>query len=322
MQESMLLQVQRVRRLSDRVKEYELADPDQHALPPFTAGSHIDVHVPGLGTRQYSCVRPWSENGPYVIAVQQEAFGRGGSRWIHDNLEPGSMVEISVPRNKFALVKDPVRKILISGGIGITPLLCMALELDEAGLDFKFVVCARDESQLLYSEDLRALQARGHVTFMLSDGSVATRFEFARHFADLAGPAQVYCCGPASLMRAVQDAAAAFIVVTVCLETFGPGQPVAGDTPPPNAEGFSVHCRDSGVTLEIPTEKSILDCLTAASVDVDHSCKEGYCGTCITRYEGGPPLHLDTCLSESERARYIAVCVSRAQAGSQITLAL
>ncbi len=320
MRDSMVVQVQRVRRLSSRVNEYELASPDHQALPAFGAGAHIDVHVPGLGTRQYSCVRPWCATGPYVIAVQREAAGRGGSHWLHDNLEPGSLVEISVPRNKFPLLKDAVPKILIAGGIGITPLLCMAQELDVAGLPFAFIVCARDESQLVYSEDLRALQARGHVQFVLSDGSAGTRIAFDKHFHDLVGPAQIYVCGPASLMDAVQQAVVGRDGVRLYRETFGPGD--APLVPQATAESFAVHCSASNVSLTVPPGQSMLDGLLAAGVDVDHSCREGYCGTCITRYTGGVPVHLDTCLSETDRMRYVAVCVSRASATTPLILDL
>lgn len=319
MQDSMVVQVQRVRRLSDRVREYELASPDRQALPQFGAGAHIELHVPGIGARHYSCVRPWSESGPYVIAVQREAESRGGSHWLHDNLEAGSLLEISTPRNKFPLVKDAQHKILIAGGIGITPLLCMALELDEAGIAFEFIVCARDESQLVYSEDLRALQARGHVSFVLSDGNPETRFDFGSYFAARQGDAQVYCCGPDSLMASVRQAVEGRETLKLVMETFGPGTSVP-DTAAQASAAFQVRCVQSDVIVQVPAGKSILDCLTGAGVEVDHSCREGYCGTCITRYSGGSPVHLDTCLGDAERQRYVAVCVSRAQAGTELIL--
>lgn len=320
MQDSIVVQVQRVRRLSDRVVEYELASPDGRALPAFGAGAHVELHVPGFGARHYSCVRPWCEAGPYVIAVQRESAGRGGSAWLHDHLDPGATVEISTPRNRFPLAKDTTPKVLIAGGIGITPLLCMARELDEAGLPFAFIVCARDQSQVVYSEDLQALEARGRVRLALTNGDPATRFDFAAHLADLAAPTQVYCCGPESLMASVRDAVAGQAGVTLHTESFGASTDVAapiGDDGP-----FTVACSDSGTTVVVQPGQSILDALVAAGVDVDHSCREGYCGTCLTRYTGGTPIHRDVCLSDEERERYVAVCVARAQPAEPLVLEL
>jgi vanillate O-demethylase ferredoxin subunit len=55
-------------------------------------------------------------------------------------------------------------------------------------------------------------------------------------------------------------------------------------------------------------------------VDVDHSCKEGYCGTCLTRWTDGAPIHRDTCMSGKEREKYVALCTARAARGATIVL--
>lgn len=309
--------MQRARKLNDHVNEYELASPEGLELPSFEAGAHVEVRVPGIGPRHYSLVRPWSGQGPYVIAVQREEPGRGGSRWLHHNLAAGAVLEISAPRNNFALRPGLGRKILIAGGIGITPILAMTQALDDAGTAFELVICARNPARLAYADEIAAMAANGRATVVFADGADAPLFEFERHFTGLAAGDQVYCCGPASLMKHVAGAVEKHPGAEAYFEAFSASQPdvVATGT-------FTVRCKSNDLVVTVPPGKSMLDCLLAAGLDVDHSCREGYCGTCITRHLDGAPLHLDSCLSQAERSRYVAVCVSRAIDGSEIVLDL
>lgn len=317
-QQSIVVQVQRARRLNDFVMEYELAASDDEALPAFEAGAHIEVRVPGVGPRHYSLVRPWCEHGPYVIAVQREDAGRGGSAWLHANLDAGTVLEIGLPRNNFALRPGTGRKVLIAGGIGITPVFSMASALDRAGCNYELVACARDASRLAYREELAQLQARGKASVVYADDHTGPLFDFSERFADLQAGDQVYCCGPASLMAHVADAAAALnSPAELFFEAFSATQKAVAVI-----GTFSVRCDRSDLVITVPPGKSMLDCLLAAGVEVEHSCGEGYCGTCITRHLDGAPLHLDSCLSQTERAQYVAVCVSRAMDGAEIVLDL
>lgn len=319
MEQAIFVQVQRVRKLNDRVHEYELICPDGTELPAYAAGAHIELRLPEFGARHYSLVRAWSPASAYVIAVQREDAGRGGSAWLHDNLEPGAMLEISPPRNHFALRRDEQKVILIGGGIGITPIWAMAQELTQRGTAFELVVCARDSGRLLYGEELSLLQAQGRATLLLSDGKDGRLFDFDRHFAQIDGGAAVYCCGPASLMGHVRLAASRRAGVAVYTEAFSATPPPADQ---PADAAFVVRCAASGLLLDVPPEQSMLDVLLAAGVDVVHSCREGYCGTCITRLKDGYPVHRDTCLGPDDRSRYIAVCISRAEAGTELILDL
>ena len=61
----------------------------QGSLPQAAPGAHIDVHVPGIGLRQYSLVTSLCSATSYVIAVKREAAGRGGSVWLHDEAQIG-----------------------------------------------------------------------------------------------------------------------------------------------------------------------------------------------------------------------------------------
>ena len=80
-------------------------------------------------------------------------------------------------------------------------------------------------------------------------------------------------------------------------------------------DGFEVRLHRSGRTIQIPPDKSILNTLIDAGVDVDFSCAMGGCGTCETRVVEGSPDHRDNYLSEEERAQndVIMICCSRSK---------
>src|ERR1700748_3127852 len=112
---------------------FELVDPERRELPPFTAGAHVDVEVePGL-VRQYSLCNAPHRRGAYQLAVMRESGSRGGSVGLVDRIEVGDIVRVSEPRNHFALEPSARRTVLVAGGIGITPILCMAERLANAG---------------------------------------------------------------------------------------------------------------------------------------------------------------------------------------------
>ena len=87
----------------------ELVAADGGALPPFTAGSHIDVHLGEGLIRQYSLCNDPGAGGPYRLGVLREVAGRGGSAAVHA-LEVGEGLQISAPRNHFGL--EPDRKVV------------------------------------------------------------------------------------------------------------------------------------------------------------------------------------------------------------------
>ena len=108
------------------IDSFELVAADGSVLPPFSAGSHIDVHLPGGWVRQYSLCNNPTESHRYLIAVLRDPNSRGGSKAMHELVNEGDALHISPPRNHFALAHDAQRHILLAGGIGITPILCMA----------------------------------------------------------------------------------------------------------------------------------------------------------------------------------------------------
>jgi vanillate O-demethylase ferredoxin subunit len=124
------LQQVRLKRISfeaETVNSYELVAVEGDLIP-FTAGSHIDLHLSNGMIRSYSLVNDPSERHRYVIAVNKDTASRGGSRFIHDRLRVGDIITVSRPKNNFALHENAAHSVLIAGGIGITPLLSMIRE--------------------------------------------------------------------------------------------------------------------------------------------------------------------------------------------------
>src|SRR6185437_15351878 len=92
-----LVQV-RVKRISyeaEGINSYELVAPATGDLVPFTAGSHVDLHLSNGMIRSYSLINDQSERSRYVIAVNKDAASRGGSTYIHETLRAGDLITIS-----------------------------------------------------------------------------------------------------------------------------------------------------------------------------------------------------------------------------------
>ena len=155
----MQVRVKRISLEADNINSYELMSPDGGDLAPFTAGSHIDLHLPNGMIRSYSLVNDQSERNRYVIAVNNDAASRGGSKLIHETVRVGDVMTISHPRNNFALHEDAAHSVLIAGGIGITPLLSMIRRLEALGRSWELFYAARTRLTAAFLDELKNLRA-------------------------------------------------------------------------------------------------------------------------------------------------------------------
>ncbi len=185
----------------------ELAPLEGASLPPFSAGSHIDVEVkPGL-VRQYSLCNDPTESHRYLIGVLRDPASRGGSTAVHDLLQEGQVVRISAPRNHFALVPAG-RSLLFAGGIGVTPILCMAERLAQSGADFEMHYCARSADRAAFVERIRASRFADRVHFHYDDGDADQKLNLAEVLAGAAADTHLYVCGPGGFIDFVTQGAA------------------------------------------------------------------------------------------------------------------
>src|SRR3569833_2311464 len=86
---------------ADDIVSYEFVSAGGEPLPAFSAGAHIDLHLPGGMVRSYSLVNDPAETHRYVVAVHRVPDGRGGSAWLHSVPRVGDRLRISAPKNDF-----------------------------------------------------------------------------------------------------------------------------------------------------------------------------------------------------------------------------
>jgi ferredoxin-NADP reductase len=283
---------------------YEFRRPDGGTLPPAEPGAHIDVHLPNGMVRQYSLVEADSDPGAYLIGVKLDPAGRGGSRYMHEQLRVGQILTISAPRNNFPLAETEAPIVLFAGGIGITPIWCMVQSLSRRQRPWQLFYSCRSRQDAAFLAPLAALGSL-----------VGLHFDDENHgrFLDIAGlvaaqpdDAELYCCGPQPMLAAFEAATAGRPSERVHVEYFTPKTAAALEG------GFIVELARSRREFAIPAGQTILGVLLDAGVDVTYSCEEGVCGACETNVLGGEPDHRDNILTEKERAanRTMMICCS------------
>ena len=110
-------------------KLYTFERVDGGKLPGYKPGAHIDLHLPNGLLRQFSLTVPAENPDSYTVGVKRDENSRGGSRYIIEQMKVGDQIKISAPRNNFPLVENAAHVVLFAGGIGITPIWCMAQQL-------------------------------------------------------------------------------------------------------------------------------------------------------------------------------------------------
>ncbi len=277
-------------------------------LPPFTAGAHVDLHLPAGAVRSYSLLNAQSERHRYVIAVQRDRASRGGSLWVHDKLGAGDVIKISPPRNNFALAEDAPHTILIAGGIGITPILGMVRQLDALGRPWQLHYCTRTRAGTAFIDELQTLAAngRGVVRFNFDEEPGGAMLDLAAIVAAAPADAHLYCCGPLPMLEAFEAATAGLEPERVHVEYF------TAKAPPATAGGFIVVLAKKGIEVKVDPGVSIINALFRAGIDHPSSCLEGVCGACETPVLEGIPDHRDLVLTESEHRanRSMMICCS------------
>lgn len=309
------LVVRQIRFEAHGINSYELADPAGAELPVFTAGAHIDIHLPNGIVRQYSLCNAPAERHRYVIAVLRDDKGRGGSTALHDCLHVQDIVNVSLPRNNFTLAPDAKKVILVAGGIGMTPLKSMAHALEADGVPFELHYCSRNAGCVAFKEQLEAQWNHGQLHFHYDHGDPANGLNIAGLLSDPPPDTHVFYCGPAGFMKACAEASRHWPAGTVHFEHFKAPESAAG-APAALAQGsFMMKIASTGAMLEVPEDRSIADVLKEAGVQIETSCEAGLCATCKIRYLEGDVDHRDYILSDEEHGRFLTACVSRATSG-------
>lgn len=291
-----------IRYAGEGIHLYEFSPVDGVAFPPFTAGAHVDVHLPNGLVRQYSLCNPQHDRQRYVVGIKRDPASRGGSSYAHEQLKVGALLQLGAPRNHFALREDAPHSVLIAGGIGVTPIACMAQRLHAIGASFEVHYSVRRREEAAFLDVLAGPGLHLHVD--AEQGGAPLPLQ--RIVAAVPATAHLYCCGPAPMLDAFESACAGRPAGHVHLERF------AANARPAAEGGFVVQLARSGRSVHVPAGCTILEALRQQGVQVQASCEQGICGSCETRVLGGRPEHRDALLSDQEKQanQVMMVCCS------------
>ncbi|QNA86555.1 oxidoreductase [Sphingomonas sp. So64.6b] len=269
-----------------------LAAPDGGPLPHFSAGSHVDVEIAPDLVRQYSLCSTPAARDRYEIAVLRDPASRGGSTEIHERFAEGDTLRVSEPRNHFPLYPVRGEALLIAGGIGVTPLLCMAERLSAIGAPFALHYCTRSAARTAFRDRIAASGFADRVQYHFDDGPDAQRLDPASLFSGAIAEVDVYVCGPAGFIDWICAAAGSAGIAPQHLHreyfSAAPIEPAPGGDRP-----FLLRLASNGQMIEVAAEESAAAALARHGIEVSVSCEQGICGTCITRVIEGQPDHRD-----------------------------
>jgi ferredoxin-NADP reductase/ferredoxin len=307
------LRVAKVIRETSTVSSIYLAATDGAALPPAQAGQYLSLRISDAGTpapvRSYS-LSSAPDEGVYRISVKQEPHG-AVSGYLNRDLKPGAILDVAAARGEFVLDDGTHPILLISAGIGVTPVLSMLHQLAErhSERDIWWVYGARGPNEHPFSAEAHDLlaslsHAHEHVFYSAATSAERHRTHAARGritkeaLTALAIPvrASAYVCGPESFMAQMQNALNALGVDQgrIHTELFGArpsinpglhGQTRRPPHQPPGQPGTGplVTFARSGITAPFGIDnRSILELADACDVPSRWSCRTGVCHTCIT----------------------------------------
>ena len=291
----------------------ELVDPDGALLPAFTAGAHVDVHLPGGLVRPYSLCGDPRVRRAYRLGVLRDPASRGGSVAVHSELAEGTRLHIGEPRNHFPLADDAPYNVLVGGGIGITPMLAMAWALHAEGRPFELHYCARSRSQAAFLDEMAGAPWSERVHLHFDDEAPEQRLQPAAALQSAPAGRHVYVCGPTGFMDWVMAEAARAGLADRQIHREYFSAPVVA--PGADDKAFELVAARSGKQVRVAAGQTLLQALKTLGVDVPVSCEQGVCGTCACAVIEGVPDHRDAYFTDEEREAndQILVCCSRSR---------
>ncbi len=236
---SRMLRVVRKERESELITSFYLQPQDGGALPPFSPGQYLTLvlNIEGRELRRHYSLsdapgKPW-----YRISVKREAGGRA-SNWLHDHAGVGTLLAANAPSGDFVLDRQASRPlVLVTGGVGITPAMCMLEVAAPTGREVRFIHAARHGGVHAFRQRVDSLAA-AHANvrpFYVYDtpraddaphahGQLSTEL-LARHLPD-DRDVDLYFLGPKPFMQAVYSSGLALGIPAGQLryEFFGPMQ--------------------------------------------------------------------------------------------------
>ena len=332
------LRVGATQRETDDVLSIRLQPPDGTPLPTPLAGQYLTVRIPGAGDPRP--LRSYSLSGDrlahhYRISVKREDRGLV-SRWLHANVRAGSVLEAAAPRGEFCLTDGDTPVVLLSAGIGATPVLAMlhALATARSQRRIWWLHTTRNRhTHAFAAEATRLVQSMPHASrhvFYTADGgdgytAIRGRLNGQSVAAlDLPADATAYVCGPGPFMDDMRAALGAAGIETgrIHTELFGalppinPGVvPTAQPRPhPPSGTpgtGPLITFARSGLNVNwSPDYRTLLELAEACDVPTRFACRSGVCHTCVTGIVAGTTAYTQPPLEEPPDATVLICCAA------------
>lgn len=289
------------------VMEFESAT--SAALPKVEAGAHIDVYLPNGMVRQYSLCQNPNDEGKFRLGILRDPESRGGSISAFDEIKDGMQIQVSEPKNLFPLLKAK-HSVLIGGGIGITPLITMAYQLAYEGESFELHYCGASPEKCAFVDEIKNGELAQYTTFHFKSEGASHRAFFESAIKDIDSESHIYTCGPVGFMDWVINLATThdFPEQQIHKEYFQVETDTSGDS-------FEVVAERSGKIIMVEAGETILQALAKEGIDIEMSCEQGVCGTCMCDVIEGEPDHRDVYFTDEEKAsnEQILVCCSRSK---------
>lgn len=289
------------------VMEFESATST--TLPKVEAGAHIDVHLPNGMVRQYSLCQNPNDEGKFRLGILRDPESRGGSVSAFDEIKDGMQIQVSEPKNLFPLLKAK-HSVLIGGGIGITPLITMAYQLAHEGESFELHYCGSSPENCAFVDEIKNGELAKYTTFHFKSEGASHRVFFESAIKDIDSESHIYTCGAVGFMDWVINLATThdFPEQQIHKEYFQVETDTSGDS-------FEVVAERSGKIIMVEAGETILQALAKEGIDIEMSCEQGVCGTCMCDVIEGEPDHRDVYFTDEEKAsnEQILVCCSRSK---------
>lgn len=297
------------------ILSFVLASLDAAPLPPFEPGSHVDVHLANGMMRSYSLSNE-GHNGRYRLTIARDVNSKGGSRYMHESVRAGDIVEISHPRNNFPLFEGARQSVFLAGGIGVTPFLPMASRLNALQQSWRLHYCVRTRERAALLPEIQALADAGigELRPNFDEEPGGTMLDLQSVLSELGPNDHVYCCGPIGMLNAFRATAETLGIAAeqIHFEYFSSASESA------TTGGYDLILAKRQQVIRVTEGQTPLRALLAAGIEVPYSCEDGVCGACETQVLDGTPDHRDMILTEKERAegRSMMICCSGCKSSS------
>lgn len=342
------LRVCRIFEETPGVKTFRLAGEQDIPLPfTYYPGQFLTLALE-LGDkkvrRSYTIASTPTQLHYCALTIKREEQGLV-SRYLHDEVKEGDLLEASGPNGKFTFTGEEAESIvLIGGGVGITPMMGVIRYLTDIGWrgDIFFLYCCRTTTDFIFRDELEQLQERHanlHVfaTMTRAAGTVwmglKGRFTapLLEHLVPDLAKRRIHVCGPPGMMSAVVGMLESLKVPKTLIQTeaFGPAKKPAARTADSSTKtpksksktaGLTINFKSSGKSGPISPDQTILDVADEVGVDIDNSCRSGQCGLCkVKLLSGKVEMECDDSLDQEDKdAGMVLACQAKATGNIEV----